>query len=101
MPLVSFVDDVNLQYINLDAKVNDFINYETKEWNVNSVSTILPPNAIADIKAVHIPYSPIENKFYWVYSQDRKFTLKSATWAMRKALVHPRHKILNWIWKLN
>ena len=31
MPLVYFVDDNNLHYINLDAKVNDFINYETKE----------------------------------------------------------------------
>ena len=31
MLLGSFVDDNNLRYINLDAKVNDFINYETKE----------------------------------------------------------------------
>ena len=30
-----------------------------------------------------------------------KFTLKSATWAMRKPLVYPKHKILNWIKKLN
>ena len=31
MPLVSFMDDNNLQYINLDAKVHEFINHETKE----------------------------------------------------------------------
>ena len=29
--LVSFVDDNNLQYINLDVKVHEFINHETKE----------------------------------------------------------------------
>ena len=78
MPLVSFVDDNNLQYINLNVKVNGFINYETKEWNINSVSTILPLNAIADIKAIPVPYIPIEDKFLWGYSGDRKFTLKSA-----------------------
>ena len=29
--LVYFVDNHNLHYINLDAKVHDFINHETKE----------------------------------------------------------------------
>ena len=36
VPLVSFVDD-NLQYINLEAKTHEFINHETKEWNISSV----------------------------------------------------------------
>ena len=31
MPLVSFVDENNLRYISLDAKVNYFINHDTKE----------------------------------------------------------------------
>ena len=31
MPPMSFVDKNNLQYINEDAKVYDFINHETKE----------------------------------------------------------------------
>ena len=101
MPLVSFVDDNNLHYINLDAKVNGFINYETKEWNINSLSTILPPNTVVDIKTISIPCSPIEDRFLWGYSQDGKFTFKLATWAMQKLLIHPRHKIQNWIWKLN
>ena len=29
VPLVSLEDDNNLQYINLDAKIHDFINQET------------------------------------------------------------------------
>ena len=99
--LVSFMDDNNLHYIKLYAKVNDFINYENKEWNINLVSTVIHPNIIAGIKTISIPYSSIEDRFLWGYSKDGKFTLKSATWAMRKPLVHPRYKILNWIWKLN
>ena len=31
VPLFSFLDDNNLQYINLDAMVHDIINHETKE----------------------------------------------------------------------
>ena len=31
MPLVSFVEADNLHAVNLDAKVHDFINHETKE----------------------------------------------------------------------
>ena len=74
-----FVDDNNLYYINLDVKVNDFINHETKELNINLVSTILSSNVIADIKAILIPCSLIGDRFLWGYSQDGKFTLKSAT----------------------
>ena len=77
LPLVSFVDDDNLLCINLDAKVHEFINHETKEWNISSVSTIIPESVLAYIKA--IPCSPIEDTFLWGFSQDRKFTLKSAT----------------------
>ena len=93
--LVSFMDDNNLHYIKLYAKVNDFINYENKEWNINLVSTVIHPNIIADIKTISIPYSSIEDRFLWGYSKDGKFTLKPTTWAMRKPLVHPRYKILN------
>ena len=81
--------------------MHEFINHETKEWNISSVSTIIPQSVLVDIKAITIPCSPIKDKFLWGFSQDGKFTLKSATWAIRKSLVHPRQKILNWIWKLN
>ena len=101
VPLVSFVDDDNLQYINLGAKVHDFINHDSKEWNINPGLTILPISALSDIKTIQTPYSPIEDKILWCLSQDEKFTLKSTTWVMRKPLVHPMHKILNLIWKLN
>ena len=81
--------------------MHEFINHGTKECNFSSVSTIIPESVLAVIKAIPIPYSPIEDKFFWGFSQDGKFTLKSASWAIRKSLVHPRHKILNWIWELN
>ena len=42
VPLVSFMDENNLHYISLDAKVHDFINHDTKEWNIHSISSILP-----------------------------------------------------------
>lgn len=38
MPLVSLVDANNLQYISLKDKVYEFINHETKECNIYSVS---------------------------------------------------------------
>ena len=102
MPLVFFfVEADNLHLVNLDAKVHDLINHETKEWNIHSVSTILPPNVISDIRAIPIPCSLVDDRILWGFSQDGKLSLKSTTWAMRKPLVHPRHKTLNWIWKLN
>ena len=101
VPLISLVDCDISQYINLNAKVRDFINYDTREWNISSVSNILTLIVIVDIKAIHILCNPMEDKILWGFSQDGKSSLKSATWTMRKLLVHPKHKILNWIWKLN
>ena len=49
-------------YFNLDARVYDFINHDTKELNINSVSNILPISVIADINAIHIPF--IEDKIW-------------------------------------
>ena len=77
--LVSFIDENNLHYISLDAKVHDFINHDTKEWNIHSISSILPQNVLTDIKAIHIPWTPIEDRILWDCSQDGKFTLKSTT----------------------
>ena len=42
VPSVSFMDEHNLHYISLDAKVYDFINHDTKEWHIHSISSILP-----------------------------------------------------------
>ena len=96
---MSFVDDSNLQYINLNAKMFEFINYDTKELNIQSISIILPSNALAYIRAITIPYSPIE--YCEVSLKMGNSLFKSTTWAMRKLLVHHIHKIFNWIWKLN
>ena len=98
-PLISFVDENNLYFINRDAKVHKFIDQETKEWNLRSIVSFLPSNVLADIKAILIPFSPIEDRIIWGYSQDGNFNLRSATWVMRRALTHPRSKLLNWIWK--
>ena len=34
LPLISFVNKKKLNYINQDAKVHDFINENTSEWNL-------------------------------------------------------------------
>ena len=54
MPFVFFMDENNLQYINLDAKMYYFINHETKEWNIHSISSFFPLNVLADIRAIFI-----------------------------------------------
>ena len=100
-PLISFVDENHLHYINWYAKVYDFINQDFKEQNLQSISSILPLNVLADIKAIPIPSSPLCDRIFWEFSQDGKFTLKLATWAIRKPLMHPRSKIPHWIWNLN
>ena len=56
---------------------NDFINHNTKELNFHSISTILPLNVLANIRAILIPYSPIEDRILWGFSKDGKFSLKS------------------------
>ena len=78
VPLVPFADDDNLLCINSEAKVHNFINHKSKEWNIILVSTIIPQSVLADIQAILIPCSPIDDKFLWGFFQDRKFTLKSA-----------------------
>ena len=97
MPLVSFVEADNLHFVNLNAKVHDFINHEIKEWNIHSIATILPLNVISDIKAISIPYCLVDDIILWGFSKDGKFSLESTTWAMKKPLAHPKHKIVNWI----
>ena len=94
-PIISFVAKNNFHFINRDAKVHEFIDQETKEWNLRSIVSLLPSNVLADIKAILIPFSPIEDKIIWGYSHDGNFNLRSATWAMRKTLTHPKSKLLN------
>ena len=68
---------------------------------MHSTSKILPLNVLADIRAIPISYSLVDDRILYDFSQDGKFSLKSTTWAMRKSLVHHKHRILNWIRKLN
>ena len=96
--LVSLGEENKLQFINWDAKVHDSINQETK-WNIHIISDLLPPNVLLDIKSIPIPSNPLKIEFYGVFLG--RFTFKSTTWAMRKPLVHPRNKILSWIWNLS
>ena len=56
---------------------------------------------LLDIKSIPIPSNLVEDRVFLGFSQDGRFILKSSTWTMRKPLVHPRNKILSWIWKLN
>ena len=91
--LVSFVEANNLHFVNLKAKVHDFINHETKELNTHSISTTLPLNVISYIIAILIPCSPVGDRILWDFFEGGKFSLESETWAMRKPLVHPSIKL--------
>ena len=42
LSLVSFVDENSFHCINWDAKMHDFINQDTKKWNLHSTSLFLP-----------------------------------------------------------
>ena len=90
-----FVDENHLYYINCDAKVYDFINSDSKEWNLHSIFSILPLNVLVDIKAIPILSSLLFDRIFWSFSQYDKFTHKLATWTMKKPLEHARSKILH------
>ena len=62
LPLSSFVDKNSRQVINWDTKVHDLIDQD-KEWNLHSINKLLPTDVLADIKAVPIPSSPLEDRF--------------------------------------
>ena len=47
-----------------------------------------------DIKAIHIPTSPLANRIFF----GCRFTLKSVIWKMRKLSIHSRVNIWNWIY---
>ena len=88
-PLISFVEEHNFQAINWDAKVYDFNDHDRKEWDLHSIAAFLPYNILANIKAVPIPTSSLDDRFCWGFSQDGRFSLKSTTWTMRKPSSHP------------
>ena len=62
VPLVSFVNENNLHYNSLDAKVYNFINHDTNEWNIHYIFSILPQNVLVDIKAIPIPWNHVEDR---------------------------------------
>ena len=65
LSLVFFVDENNLHYImNWDVKVHNFLNQDTKEWNLQVISTFLSLNVLTDVKALPIPFSPIEDRIF-------------------------------------
>ena len=53
--------------------MNEFMDQD-KEWNLHSISRLLPSNIIEDTKVVPIPSSPMEDKFFWGFSQDGRFS---------------------------
>ena len=63
-PLISFVDENHLHFINWEAKVYDFINQDSKEWNLQSISSILSLSVLADIKVISIPSSPLCDRIF-------------------------------------
>ena len=67
-PLISFVDENHLHYINWDAKVYDFINQDSKEWNLQPISSILPLNVLSNIKAIPVPSCPLCDRIIWGFS---------------------------------
>ena len=74
--LISFVDENGWQFINLDTKVHEFIDHD-KEWNLHSITTLFPSNVLADIKAVPIPSSPLENSIFFRVSLKMVGSLSS------------------------
>ena len=52
----------------------DFIDQDNKEWNLTSVTSLLPSNVVLDIKAIPIPSCSIEDMVFWGFSQDERFT---------------------------
>ena len=77
------MDEDNLQDINSDVKVYECIDHDKKEWDLHSIASFLAFNVLADIKTIPIPTSSLEDRVCWDFSQDGRFSLKCATWAMR------------------
>ena len=50
----------------------DFINHDTKEWNIHSISTILSLNVLANIRVIRIPYSSMEDEIFGGFYKDKK-----------------------------
>ena len=68
IPLILFMDENNLHLINRDVKTHDFIDQETKEWNLHAIVSLLPSNVLVDIKAIPIPLFCLEDKVIWSFS---------------------------------
>ena len=78
--------------------MHEFIDHDKREYDLCSIAPCLPFNVLVNIKAISIPTSPFKDRFFFFnFSQDSIFTLKYATWTIRKLSSHLRSKILNWI----
>lgn len=50
----------------------------TKQWNMRKLENILPIHVINKIKAILIPFSDINDKMAWGFSQDGNYSFEAS-----------------------
>ena len=96
-PLLKTLDDNQINSIDLDAKVVDFIS--NGSWDRTKLSSVLNSHIVDQICGIPIPSSSFEDSFIWGPSSNGIFSIKLASWLqVSNSPEHAASPILKKVW---
>ncbi|XP_056697878.1 uncharacterized protein [Spinacia oleracea] len=81
---------------NEETTVAHFID-DRKNWNIEKLSSILPPEIVQKIKGIPIPVNDLPDNPIWGCTNSREFSVKSATWLAHDLPVSSEKWKFKWI----
>ena len=78
--------------IHLNMRVSNFINQESKEWDVGLLENYVAPQDIPLIRILATISAHHRDIFCWNYTKNGHYTVKSGYWEARNLLKHEEEK---------
>lgn len=98
-PLLDLIHVFLRNNLNLNAKVSDFIQNQT--WNYDKLSQVIDDDVIEKILTIPLPLSPLPNKLIWGPAPNGNFSIKSAyNLQLQDEQSHPKAPFLKKMWSL-
>ncbi|XP_048615701.1 uncharacterized protein LOC125588412 [Brassica napus] len=78
--------------MNLNMRVSDIINQESKEWDVGLLDDYVHPDDIPLIRSMAISSTHRRDTFCWNYTRNGQYTVKSGYWVSQNLLKQEEEK---------
>ncbi|XP_048623890.1 uncharacterized protein LOC125592615 [Brassica napus] len=78
--------------MNLNMRVSDIINQESKEWDVGLLDDYVHPDDIPLIRSMAISSTHRRDTFCWNYTRNGQYTVKSGYWVAQNLLKQEEEK---------